>query len=44
MKKNLQKIAAIFMAFVMICTMSACQSVGEEQPFSGVAENGATVG
>ena len=44
MKQNLQKVIAIFMAFVMICTMTACQSVGEEQPFSGVAENGATVG
>ena len=45
MKQKLQKIAAIFMAFVMICTMTACQSVGQpEQPFSGVAENGATVG
>jgi hypothetical protein len=45
MRKNFQKIAVIFMAFVMICTMTACQSVGQpEQPFSGVAENGATVG
>ena len=44
MRKNLQKIGAIFMAFVMICTMTACQSVGKEQPFSGVAEIGAVIG
>lgn len=45
MRQNLQKIGVIFMAFAMVCTMAACRSIGEEkQPFSGVAENGTTIG
>ena len=46
MKKNLQKMTGILMAFVMIFSLTACASVGEKQPEqpNGAIENGATVG
>ena len=46
MKKNLQKMTGISMAFVMIFSLAACAQVGEKQPEQpdGAIENGATIG
>ena len=45
MKRNLQKMTGVLMAFVMIFSLAACAPVGQEQKDpSGVVANGATVG
>ena len=46
MKKNLQKMTGILMAFVMIFSLTACAPVGDKQPEQpdGAIENGATIG
>ena len=45
MKRNLQKMTAIVMAFAMIITLTACQNVEKEgQQSTGTVENGAVIG
>ena len=45
MKQNLQKLAAIVMAFVMLFSLTACRGGADapQQP-TGTVENGATIG